>query len=192
MLITVVAPGLQTTVQELPGRTGYWAVGVPPSGAWDDLSFSLANLAVGNAAGTAGLEAVLSGPVLRFARRTLVCLTGAVTNARLDGRPVAAGVVTTVPAGSVLSVGDSGGPGMRIYLAVAGGIEVPRVLGSRATFLLGAMGGLAGRALEAGDELCVRESHNVTEPLDVAELLPSLSHEWRLRVIPGPHGAPSI
>jgi urea carboxylase len=188
--ITVLAPGLQTTVQELPGRTGYWAVGVPPSGAWDDLSFSLANLAVGNAPGTAGLEAVLSGPVLRFHRRSLICLAGAVVNASLDGRPVAPGVVTNVPAGGELTVGDCGGPGIRVYLAIAGGIDVARVLGSRATFLLGAMGGVNGRALEAGDTLCVREPHNATEPLDVADLLPELSHDWQLRVLPGPHGAP--
>jgi urea carboxylase len=190
LVITVVAPGLQTTVQELPGRTGYWSVGVPPSGAWDDLSASLANLAVGNAPGAAGLEAVLTGPVLRFHRRSLICLAGAVTDASLDGRPVRAGIVTSVPAGGELSIGACGGPGMRIYLAIAGGIDVPQVLGSRATFMLGFMGGVDGRALEAGDELQVREPENTTTPLDVAHLLPEISHEWQLRVIPGPHGAP--
>ena len=189
-LLTVVSPGLQTTVQELPGRTGYWAVGVPPSGAWDDLSASLANLAVGNAPGAAGLEAVLTGPVLRFHRRALICLSGAVTNATVDGRPIAAGVVTTVAAGSELKVGECGSPGMRIFLAIAGGIDVPLVLGSRATFLLGAMGGVCGRALVAGDELGLRRSENTTAPLDVADLLPVLSDQWELRVIPGPHGAP--
>ena len=187
---SVVEPGLQTTVQELPGRTGYWAVGVPPSGAWDDFSASLANLAVGNAPGVAGLEAVLTGPVLRFHRRSLVCLTGAVSNASLDGRAVAAGVVISVRAGGVLSVGNCGAPGMRIFLAIAGGIDVPPVLGSRATFLLGEMGGVAGRALIAGDELCVRVQENATAPLDVAELLPVIGDAWELRVIPGPHGAP--
>jgi urea carboxylase len=186
----VVESGLQTTVQELPGRTGYWAVGVPPSGAWDDLSASLANLAVGNAPGAAGLEAVLTGPVLQFHRRSLICLAGAVSNATLDGRPVAAGVVVQVPVGGVLSVGNCGAPGMRIYLAIAGGIDVPQVLGSRATFLLGAMGGVSGRALVAGDELCVRVQENATTPLDVSELLPVIGDAWELRVIPGPHGAP--
>jgi urea carboxylase len=188
--LRVIEPGLQTTVQELPGRTGYWAVGVPPSGAWDDLSASLANLAVGNAPGAAGLEAVLTGPVLQFHRRSLVCLAGAVSNATLDGRPVAPGVVIQVPAGGVLSVGNCGAPGMRIFLAIAGGIDVPQVLGSRATFLLGAIGGVSGRALLAGDELCVRVQENGTTPLDVAALLPALGDAWELRVIPGPHGAP--
>jgi len=190
VLATVVEPGLQTTVQELPGRTGYWSVGVPPSGAWDDLSASLANIAVGNAPGTAGLESVLTGPVLRFHRRALVCLAGAVTDATLDGRPVAVGVVTSVPAGSVLKIGRCVEAGMRTFLAVAGGIDVPQVLGSRATFLLGAIGGVCGRALAAGDELRVRQPENTTAPMDVAHLLPIIGHSWELRVLPGPHGAP--
>jgi urea carboxylase len=188
--MTVVEPGLQTTVQELPGRTGYWSVGVPPSGAWDDLSASLANLAVGNAPGAAGLEAVLSGPVLRFHRRSLICLAGAVSGASLDGRPIEAGIVTSVPVGGVLNVGRCGSPGMRVFLAVAGGIDVPSVLGSRATFLLGGFGGVCGRALVAGDVLNVRQSDNTTAPMDVAHLLPVIGRDWRLRVISGPHGAP--
>ncbi len=189
-MLTVVTPGLQTTVQELPGRTGYWAVGVPPSGAWDDLSMSLANLAVGNAPGAAGVESVVMGPDLRFDDRALICLTGAVVEASLDGRPVEPGVVTAVPAGGLLRVGRCGAPGMRSYLAVAGGLDVPAVLGSRATFLLGGFGGHEGRALEAGDQLGVRAPHNVTTPLDVTHLLPELTTERTLRVIPGPHGAP--
>ncbi|HEX2313773.1 MAG TPA: hypothetical protein VHJ17_08575, partial [Thermomonospora sp.] len=90
--VEVVAAGVQTTVQDLPGRSGLWGVGVPPSGAWDDRSFTLANLAVGNDPGAAGLEAVLRGPVLRFPAWALVCVTGAVAAATLDGRPVRAGV----------------------------------------------------------------------------------------------------
>ncbi|MCW2599826.1 MAG: Urea carboxylase [Frankiales bacterium] len=188
--VNVLEPGLQTTVQELPGRLGLWGVGVPPSGAWDDLSFALANLAVGNAGTAAGLEAVVTGPVLSFSHRTLVCLTGAVHDARLDGRPVRAGVVLAVPAGGVLDVGRLDGPGMRGYIAVAGGIDVPLVLGSRATFMLGGLGGIEGRALEAGDALPLGSAENTSAPLDVAPLLPVLAHAWELRVVPGPHGAP--
>src|SRR4051794_32240740 len=73
-VLEVLSPGVQTTVQDLGGRPGMWDVGVPPSGAWDDLSFALANRAVGNPPRAAGLEAVLTGPVLRFSRRTLVCV----------------------------------------------------------------------------------------------------------------------
>ena len=188
--LTVLEPGRQTTVQELGGRTGYWHVGVPPSGAWDELSFALANRAVGNPATAAGLEAVVHGPVLRFSTRTLVCVTGAADNATLDGRPVRRGVVTVVPAGGVLDVGPLDGPGMRGYLAVAGGVDVPRVLGSRATFLLGALGGVEGRALAVDDELALGRAENLGAPLDVAPLLPELTGTWELAVVPGPHGAP--
>ncbi|MGZ6826095.1 MAG: 5-oxoprolinase/urea amidolyase family protein [Mycobacteriales bacterium] len=188
--LTVVDPGLQTTVQELPGRLGLWDVGVPPSGAWDDLSFALANLAVGNASGAAGLEAVVTGPTLVFSCRALVCLAGAVPAARLDGRPVRPGVVIAVPAGGVLEVGPVSGPGMRGYVAVSGGVDVPPVLGSRATFLLGELGGHEGRALAAGDVLPLGSAENLAAPLDVAPLLPELVDAWELRVVPGPHGAP--
>ena len=189
-LVTVLEPGLQTTVQELPGRLGLWSVGVPPSGAWDDLSASLANLAVGNAAGAACLEAVVSGPMLSFAARTLVCLTGAVHAARLDGQPVPAGVVLAVGPGAVLDVGGLTGPGMRGYVAVAGGFDVPVVLGSRATFVLGGLGGLHGRALVAGDVLQLGSAENGNAPMDVAPLLPVLGQVWDVRVVTGPHGAP--
>lgn len=156
----------------------------------DDLSFALATLAVGNDSTAAGVEAVLVGPVLTFSTRTLVCLAGAVHHARLDGRPVPVGVVVVVSAGGVLDLGPVDGPGMRGYLAVQGGIDVDRVLGSRATFLLGELGGCAGRALTAGDELRLGNPENARAPLDVAPLLPALASTWELRVIPGPHGAP--
>ncbi|MGY1618238.1 5-oxoprolinase/urea amidolyase family protein [Geodermatophilus sp. SYSU D00691] len=188
--VEVLSPGVQTSVQDLAGRRGLWDVGVPPSGAWDDLSFGLANRAVGNPPTAAGLEAVLTGPVLRFAGRTLICLAGAVPHATLDGRPVRPGVVTVVRPGTVLDMGPCGAPGMRGYLAVAGGIAVPQVLGSRSTFLLGGFGGLDGRALAAGDELPLGRLENCDAPLDVDGLLPELTGDWTLRVLPGPHGAP--
>jgi urea carboxylase len=188
--VAVLEAGVQTTVQDLGGRRGMWHVGVPPSGAWDDLAFALANLAVGNPPSAAGLEAVVAGPVLRFEQRTLICLTGAVQHATLDGRAVRPGIVTVVPAGSVLEVGRCGEPGMRAYVAIAGGVAVPVDLGSRATFLLGGFGGLDGRALVVGDELPLGGVENLAAPVDVAPLLPQLRNDWTLRVLPGPHGAP--
>jgi len=188
--LTVVEPGPLTTVQDLAGRQGMWDVGVPPSGAWDDLSFALANLAVGNPPNAAGFEAVLRGPVLRFARRTPVCVTGAAGDAWLAGRPLRPGVVAVAEAGATLEVGPCGAPGMRAYLAVGGGVVVPPVLGSRATFLLGGFGGLAGRALAEGDVLAVGSTENLGAPVDVAPLLPDLTSTWAIRVLAGPHGAP--
>ncbi|WP_436770635.1 5-oxoprolinase/urea amidolyase family protein [Yinghuangia sp. YIM S09857] len=187
---TVVAPGVQSFVVDLSGRRGLWGVGVPPSGAFDDRSFALANAAVGNPASAAGIEAVLRGPVLRFERRVLVCLAGAVARATLDGRPVVPGRVTVVEPGQVLDLGDTVGPGLRQYLAVGGGIAVPAVLGSRTTFLLGKFGGHEGRALAAGDVLGIGSAENLAAPLDVTALLPRLADAWELRVVPGPHGAP--
>ena len=186
----VISAGIQTTVQDQAGRTGMWGVGVPPSGAWDEFSFTLANRAVGNGPQDAGLEMVVAGPVLRFSKRTLICVAGALENATVDGRRVHPGVVTVVPAGGTVDCGPIPGPGMRGYLAVRGGIVVPRVLGSRATFLLGGFGGLAGRALVAGDELPIGRDENASAPLDLAPLLPRLGNDWQLRVIAGPHGAP--
>ena len=188
--VAVVAPGVQTTVQDLGGRRGMWDVGVPPSGAWDDLSFALANLAVGNPASAAGLEAVFGGPVLKFEQRTLVCLTGAAGTATLDGRPVLVGVATVVPAGGTLDVGPCGAPGLRAYVAIAGGVAVPSDLGSRSTFLLGGFGGLEGRALAEGDLLRLGALENQGAPMDVDTLLPTLGDTWTLRVLAGPHGAP--
>jgi urea carboxylase len=186
--IEVVKPGLQTTVQDLPGRVGLWGVGVPPSGAWDDLSFSLANAAVGNELGATGLEGVLQGPELRALRDVGVCVAGGAGAATIDGEPLPRGEARTLLAGSVLTVGPCV-DGLRCYVAVRGGIDVPVVLGSTSTFRLGKFGGYEGRPLAAGDVLSVGPlSARATR--SVAALLPVLTREWELRVLAGPHGAP--
>jgi urea carboxylase len=188
--LTVISAGTQTTVQDLTGRGGLWDVGVPPSGAWDDLSFALANLAVGNPPSAAGLEAVVTGPIVRFERRATICVTGSAHQATVDGRPLRPGTVAVVGAGSVVDIGPCGGPGMRACLAIAGGVAVPTVFGSRATFLLGGFGGLAGRALAVGDTIPLGREENLAAPVDVAAVLPSLGSAWTVRVLAGPHGAP--
>lgn len=188
--VEVLMPGIQTTVQDLAGRPGLWDVGVPPSGAWDDLSFELANWAVGNPPTAAGLEMVLTGPALRFDRRAIVCVAGALAQATVDGHPVRPGIVTVIHPGSVLDAGPCGEPGLRGYVAVGGGLAVPEDLGSRATFLLGGFGGFGGRALRSGDVLALGRDENLAAPRDVAPLLPALTSQWKLRVLPGPHGAP--
>jgi urea carboxylase len=186
--IEVVKPGLQTTVQDLPGRAGLWGVGVPPSGAWDDLSFSLANAAVGNDLGAAGLEGVLEGPTLRAIEDVVVCVTGGAGAATIDDDPLPRGVARTLLAGSVLKVGPAS-DGLRCYVAIRGGIDVPTVLGSKATFRLGKFGGYDGRPLAAGDVLTVGPAPD-RGTRSVAALLPVLRRTWELRVVAGPHGAP--
>ncbi len=191
--IEVVVPGTQTTIQDWPGRIGYWAVGVPPSGPMDSLSFRLANRLVGNDAGTAGIETTLSGPTLKFNADTVVALGGAELTATLDGEAMPYWQAIPVKAGQVLKMGGVEGPGTRAYIAVRGGIDVPDYLGSRSTFTLGKFGGHAGRVLMTGDVLHIGAAPDA-EPaaaLDAA-LKPHLTHRWDIGVLYGPHGAPDF
>jgi biotin-dependent carboxylase-like uncharacterized protein len=151
--IEVVKPGLSTTVQDL-GREGYYHVGVPPSGGLDQFSLMAANLLVGNPAGAAGLEGAYLGPELRFTEAALVAVCGADLEPRVDGEAQAPWSAFAVPEGGVLSFGHLRA-GARLYIAVAGGIDVPETLGSRSTYGLGGLGGFEGRPLQAGDELRV-------------------------------------
>ena len=153
MTIRVVEPGLLTTVQDR-GRWGSQALGVPVAGAMDGVSHRLANLSVGNEPGCATLEATLVGPTLEFLDETTFAVAGAEFELRLDGRRVPGHTPCRADRGSQLQLGRRGG-GARAYVAVAGGIDVPLVLGSRSTDLASGLGGLAGRPLRAGDRLRV-------------------------------------
>ncbi|MFT4083841.1 MAG: urea carboxylase [Nocardioides sp.] len=197
--IDVLVPGTLTTVQDLPGRTGYWNVGVPPSGPFDPVSFTEANLAVGNPAGAPGLEITAAGPVLRFSTPSVVCVTGAPVEVTVDGDPVPQWEPLDVPAGGTLAVGAASGPGLRTYLALRGGLDVPDYLGSAATFSLGGFGGHAGRALVAGDVLRPGSSAAGADPLPArvqgptpASRRPAMVSHWRIGVTEGPHGAPEF
>ncbi|BDC72345.1 5-oxoprolinase/urea amidolyase family protein [Prescottella equi] len=189
---TVLRPGMGTTVQDYPGRTGYWQIGVPPSGPMDDLSFRLGNVAVGNAEGAAGFEAVMAGPALRFDEPTYVCVTGAPTTVTVDGAVVPQWRPVRVPAGGVLDVGAVSGPGLRVYVLVAGGIDVPEFLGSASTFTLGRFGGLDGRTLREGDVLALGDTPTSAPTAVPAGSVPALSQRWELAVTEGPHGAPEF
>ncbi|MEW5728771.1 MAG: urea carboxylase [Pseudomonadota bacterium] len=188
--IEVIQPGTQTTVQDYPGRLGYWDVGVPPSGPMDHLSFRLANRGVGNPVGAAGLEITMSGPTLRFNLDTVVCLAGAPMPVTLDGEPVPFGEPVAVEAGQTLAVGTASEAGCRAYLAVRGGFDVPDYLGSRSTFTLGKFGGHGGRALLPGDILHVGRPVEGVAPRAVR--LPEIGREWEIGVLYGPHGAPDF
>jgi len=190
--VEVQSGGTQTTLQDYPGRLGYWSVGVPPSGPMDDLSFRLANRALGNPSDAAGLEITLAGPTLKFPVARFVCLTGALLEARLDGDPVPFWQPFLVPAGGVLSLGGVTGAGCRAYLAVQGGFDTPLFLGSRATFTLGKFGGHGGRALQTGDFLPLAPVPAVAPQAIPAEARPTLTHDWQIGVMDGPHGAPDF
>ncbi|WP_082857186.1 5-oxoprolinase/urea amidolyase family protein [Nocardia nova] len=190
--IEVVRPGMLTTVQDWPGRVGYWHVGVPPSGPMDDLSFRLGNRALGNDEGAAGLECTLAGPALRFRTATRVCVTGAPATVTVDGERVRQWRTVEVPAGGTLDIGAVQGPGMRTYVLFAGGLALPDYLGSAATFTLGRFGGGTGAALRDGDRLPLGEATGpIGAGVPMAEQ-PVLTRRWELAVTEGPHGAPEF
>jgi len=192
--VEVLSPGTQTTVQDHPGRIGYWAVGVPPSGPMDERALRLGNRLLGNAEDAAGLEVTMSGPILRFNTAAMVVVTGAVIPVLLDGVAQPMATVLHIPAGSTLKLGAISGAGARSYLAVRGGVQVPTYLGSRSTFTLGQFGGHAGRALASGDILhlapLAAEAMTKAGQTLPADLYPALEAVRQVRVIYGPHGAP--
>lgn len=192
--IDVLDGGVQTTVQQLPGRKGYWNIGVPPSGPMDDLSFRTANELLGNEPDAAGLELTMVGATLRFNMATLFVLGGARMRATLDGEPVPYWRIVRAAPGAMLKLGGIEGPGMRACLAVKGGLQVPDYLGSKATFTLGQFGGHAGRALRKGDVLHLAREAGDGESGAVLDQvrIPPLTNEWSLGVLDGPHGAPDF
>ncbi|NLH79682.1 MAG: biotin-dependent carboxyltransferase [Phyllobacteriaceae bacterium] len=185
MTIEVVKPGLSTTVQDL-GRPGWYHLGIPMSGAMDRQAMRAANLLVGNDEGAATLEITFLGPELKFGEAALVAVTGAELPPKVDGVVRPTWTAFRVEAGQTLSF-DFLKAGARAYLAVAGGIDVPVVLGSRSTYPLGALGGHQGRKLEAGDVLPVgTPEKTVAEGRSLApELRRPLPKTAELRMIPG-------
>ncbi|OZC90338.1 urea amidolyase [Rhodococcus sp. 06-412-2C] len=192
--MTVQRPGMLTTVQDWPGRVGYWKVGVPPSGPMDDLSFRLGNTALGNPEGAPGLESTMAGPALTFDADTYVCVTGAAVPVRIDGKSVPQWRPVLVPAGAKLDVGTTTGHGLRVYVLIQGGLDVEDYLGSAATFTLGKFGGHRGGILGEGDIIGLAgrsDNSAVLGPIPM-EHLPVLTSAWDIAVTEGPHGAPEF
>jgi urea carboxylase len=190
-VIEVLSPGSLTTIQDWPGRLGFWELGVPPSGPMDARSLRIANTLVGNPEGAAGLEITLTGPRLRFTERATAALTGAPIAAKLDGKTVSMWEPFDLRSGSVLALGAIRAVGVRSYLALRGGIRGPRQMGSRSTF---AAGGLGTDPLRADTALglgsCIPSAPAI--PSGRSVLIPELGNQTTLRVVPGPHGAPEI
>ena len=188
----VLAGGPMTTVQDVPGRVGYWHVGVPPNGPMDDLSHRLVNRVLGNTEGAAALELTSSGPTLRFLVPAVIAIGGADMATRVDGRLVAPWTPIEVAAGGVVSIGAIDGAGLRATLGVRGGIDVPLYLGSRSTFSLGRFGGHEGRPLAVGDVIAIgNDIEGPARPLPVG-MAPVLGHRWPIGVLVGPHTAPEF
>jgi len=183
----VIQPGAFTTVQDL-GRYGYQKYGVSISGAMDRFALRVANLLVGNEEGEAAIEATIIGPKLKALGEMRVAFTGADLSPEIDGKPALMWRTLDVPEGSILSFGPPKS-GCRAYLAVAGGIDLPLVMGSRSIHTRSNLGG-KGRPLAKGDVIKrkdsgirIRESRTYQLPED---LVPVYGRQWKVRVVLGP------
>ena len=203
-MIEIVSAGTLVTVQDWPGRLGFWEVGVPPSGPMDDRSFRHGNLLVGNDEGVAGLEVTLTGPRLRFLTEAVVAVTGAPMPVELGGVPVGQWRALAIPAGAVLKLGAIRGAGLRAYVLVRGGIDVEPVMGSRSTFAAARLG---GAPLRKGDVVAIGSATGASAaplaaglgPAVATPLAPGLeltaaamTNATTLRVVRGSHGAPDF
>jgi len=197
--VIVKTAGLLTTVQDR-GRYGYQRFGMPVSGAMDVFSLELANLLVGNDPGDACLEATISGPELEFTGAAWIVITGADMDPHLNGQGIPMNTAIDVRPGDRLGFRGLRS-GCRTYIAFAGGIAVPLVMGSRSTYLRAGIGGFQGRALMPGDELPLGELESLSPPGRLSNgsairkprlkklpegLIPEYKHEQTIRVISGP------
>eukprot|EP00759_Apiculatamorpha_spiralis_P000889 PhF_6_TR10368/c0_g1_i1/m.16110/K01941/E6.3.4.6; urea carboxylase len=190
--VDVVTPGLATTIQDYPGRVGLWDVGVSPSGPMDHMNFRIANALVGNSENDAGFEITLTGPTLKFNTSATIALTGAAMVFSVNGTKVPMWSSVNVNRGDTVQITKMAGQGCRSYLAIRGGINVPRYLGSRSTFVLGNMGGIHGGVLKSGDVIPIFPHTTSPQRELPAQFQPSLSNAWEIGVLYGPHGAPDF
>ena len=184
MTVKVIHPGLATTIQDL-GRPGYFHLGIPIGGAMDRLAMRTANLLVGNGEGAAGLESVFVGPKLEFTTDSTIAVTGAEMPVLIDDEEVPGWEAVAVRKGQVLSFGYLKA-GARIYIAIAGGIDVPVMLDSRSTYPIGALGGIDGRAIALGDTLPLGPRQGKPAEKGVPSSLRRMpGSPTELRVLPG-------
>jgi biotin-dependent carboxylase-like uncharacterized protein len=183
--IEILEAGLLTTVQD-KGRYGYQRFGMPVAGAMDVFALRVGNALVGNDDGAAGLEMTVLGPKIRFLANTWIAVTGANLGATLDTEPMAVWQSVEVAKGSEVAFK---GPedGMRAYLAIAGGIDVPVVMGSRSTYLKAVIGGLEGRGLRPGDVLNTSDSRSAFLSRMAPDIMAqAYGSEHEVRVVFGP------
>ena len=189
----IISPGAQTSIQDYPGRKGYWRIGVPPSGPMDSYSFRLANRIVGNDHKEAGIEVTLTGPTILFHTTTVIAITGGSCSPMLNDTPIEQFKPVNVKAGDRLQIGKLT-TGCRAYLAIRGSIDIPTYLGSKSTFTLGEFGGNNGKLLKTGDVLFLESSPTAhTAQNAPVSLIPTIAtKKWTIGVTCGPHGSPDI
>lgn len=187
-MIEVISPGLFTLIQDL-GRNGFYSIGMPPSGALDQYSHSIANLLVGNDSSAATLELTYIAPKLVFKRSATVAVTGADLDVYVDGQEVEPWTTLIVGVGQTLSFGRMR-TGSRAYISVRGGISSAPFLGSRSTYVNMKIGGLAGTQLKVGDILPIGLDAGLRPPPTIGtviekEFRPALAGAYELRVVEG-------
>lgn len=182
---------MQATVQDYPGRPGMLRQGFFPAGAMDFFALRAGNLLVANPQNAAGIEVTLGGFSARVQTDAMVAVCGAPAETTLDGEPLARWESCRAPAGSELKIGIAPGPGFRCYIAVSGGIDVPQLFGSRATYTMGGLGGFEGRALRERDRLALGPAGQDRQPRRFKEIArPQYSREWEIEVMRGPQATP--
>lgn len=188
--IEVLDGGVQSTIQDYPGMIGYWFVGVPPCGPMDNYNFRIGNRILGNPEDASGIEMTLRGGSYRFRTTVSFCLTGADMQATLDGDPISMYQVVHASPMQVLKLKDCK-VGMRTYLLVAGGFDMPKIMGSSSTFVDGKFGGHNGRTLRTGDVLRLNDNCLVDSIASFPEKYrPQLTNVWTIGVLPGPQPTP--
>jgi biotin-dependent carboxylase-like uncharacterized protein len=189
--IEVLEGGIQTTVQDWPGRPGMLRYGLFPAGAMDHFAFRAANLLVGNEPEAAALEVALGNLTIRFDASATVAVCGAVTEMTLGDSEIDGWESHRVEPGDELRLEFSQGPGFRLYVAVSGGIDVPEFFGSRSTYTMGALGGFEGRALASGDRLPLGSEADAGGSRRFKESArPEYAREWEIEAVRGPQASP--
>ena len=193
-MLKIINGGIETLVEDWPGRLGYLGKGMSASGAFDNVSLGLANVLVGNPSGEAGLEITGGFFEAEFTDDHVIAICGTDMQPTINGQPVEMYTSLKVAAGDKIKFLHIAPTGFRSYLAVAGGVDVPAYLGSKSTCIFGAYGGFDGRPLTPGDEVTFGAPSADLAALTGRKLadgvIPELTNQWVLRAIPGPNTSP--
>ena len=193
-MLKVLHGGLETLVEDWPGRLGFLGKGMAPSGAFDNVALGYANFLVGNAVGEAGLEVTAGFFQAEFGVDTVIAVTGTPNPPSINDQPIPMWESVEVHKGDVIKFSHIGQYGFRWYIGIAGGIDVPPYLGSKSTCIFGSYGGFEGRKLQPGDVVKFgKPSHGLQELLGrklKKDVIPKYSKEWTLRAVPGPNTCP--
>jgi biotin-dependent carboxylase-like uncharacterized protein len=193
-MLKVINGGIETLVEDWPGRLGFLGKGMAPSGAFDNVALGFANLLVGNPPGEAAFEVTGGFFEAEFGLNTAIAVTGTPKAPLLNGKEIPMWESLEVQKGDIIKFSHIGEFGFRWYLAVAGGIDVKPYLGSKSTCIFGSYGGYEGRKLANGDVVHLlkptRSLREVVGRKIKKELIPRYAREWTLRAIPGPNTSP--